>query len=115
MGGEEVCLICPDNRHRIGTHLVKPAPQVRSLSQEEAMPIYAVRLNHPPDQCPTANAETREMMQKGAAELPRLAEQLGVKFIAGPYVLGAEHDGLAIVEAQNVEKVEDFIMRSGMV
>lgn len=79
------------------------------------MPTYAIRLTHPPDQCPTANSKVRERMQKGAQELPQLAQRLGVGIVAGPYVLGAEHDGLAVVEADRVETVNEFLLRSGLV
>lgn len=34
------------------------------------MPQYVIRLTHPPDQCPTANAKVREMFITGAPALP---------------------------------------------
>jgi len=79
------------------------------------MPHYVVRMTHPPDQCPTANSKTRQMMQQAGTEFPKLAEKLGIKFVAGPYVLAAEHDGIAVVEAERVEQVEEFVLQSGMV
>ena len=79
------------------------------------MPQYVVRLTHPPDQCPTANAKTRKMMVEGASAFPQLAEKLKIKFVAGPLVLGMEHDGIAVVEADSVETVQEFVLQSGLV
>ena len=79
------------------------------------MPQYVIRLTHPPDQCPTANSKTREMFIKGAPELPQLAQRLGLTFLAGPLILGAEHDGIAVVEADKLETVQEFILQSGLV
>jgi hypothetical protein len=72
-------------------------------------------MTHPPDQCPTANAKTRKMLVEAASELPRLAQKLRIKFVAGPLIIGTEHDGVSVVEADNVETVEDFIEQSGLV
>ena len=79
------------------------------------MPQYVIRLTHSPDQCPTANTKTREMFIKGAPELPQLAQRLGLTFLAGPLILGAEHDGIAVVEADKLETVQEFILQSGLV
>ena len=73
-----------------------------------------VKLVHPLDQCPTANSKIRQVMVKGSAERPALAQKLGVKFVAGPFVLGSEHESLAIVEAANAEAVNEFLMQSGL-
>lgn len=62
------------------------------------MPQYVIRLTPPPDQCPTANAKVREIFIKGAPALPHLAQRLGLTFLAGPLSLGADHEGLAVVE-----------------
>ena len=79
------------------------------------MPQYVFRLTHPPDQCPTANAKTRKMLVEGASAIPQLAQKLKVKFVAGPLILGMEHDGIAVVEADSVETVQEFILQSGFV
>ncbi len=79
------------------------------------MPQYVIRLTHSSDQCPTANAKVRDLFIKGMPAMPQLAEKLGLKFLAGPLILGAEHEGIAIVEADNVEAVQDFVIQSGMV
>ena len=79
------------------------------------MPTYVVRSTHPPDQCPTANSKVRELVQKGAPEMPGLAQRLGVRVVAGPFVLGPEHEGLVVVEAERLEAVNEFVLASGMV
>src|SRR5215471_20208152 len=78
------------------------------------MATFVVRLTHPPDQCPTANAKTRKMLLEGATAFPQLAQKLKIKFIAGPLILGMEHDGIAVVEADSVETVHEFILQSGL-
>jgi hypothetical protein len=69
------------------------------------MPHCVIRWTHPPDQCPTANSKIREMVVKRAPELPQLAEKLGIKFVAGPLVIGDEREGVAVVEADMIERL----------
>jgi hypothetical protein len=45
------------------------------------MATFAVIAEHPPDLCPTSNAQTRQMMKEGAGQIPQLAEQLGVNIV----------------------------------
>jgi hypothetical protein len=45
------------------------------------MATFAVIAQHPPELCPTSNAQTREMLKQGAAQIPKLAEQLGVGIV----------------------------------
>jgi len=78
------------------------------------MPQFVVRLNHPPDQCPTSNSKVRERAAKGATEIPKLAQKHGIKFIAGPLVLDAEHEGIAVVEAERPEAIHAFVLESGL-
>jgi hypothetical protein len=78
------------------------------------MPLYVVKLVHTSDQCPSANGKVRERIVKGAPELPKLAQKLGIKFLVGPLVMGAEHESLAVVETDKVETVNDFILQSGL-
>jgi hypothetical protein len=54
------------------------------------------------------------MMVEGASAFPQLAEKLKIKFVAGPLVLGMEHDGIAVVEADSVETVQEFVLQSGL-
>ena len=42
------------------------------------MPTFALIAEHPPDLCPTSNAQTRQILKEGASQIPQLAEQLGV-------------------------------------
>jgi hypothetical protein len=79
------------------------------------MTTFVVTLVHTSDQCPTANSKVRERVVGGAAEIPGLAEKLGVKIVAGPLVLASEHESVAVVEADRVESVNDFIQRSGLI
>ena len=79
------------------------------------MPQYVIRMTHPPDQCPTANSKTRAMFVNGAPELPQIAQKLRIKFLAGPLIIGAEHEGVAVVEADKIEPVQEFILQSGLV
>lgn len=78
------------------------------------MPQYVVRLTHSSDQCPTSNSKVRERMLKAAPEMPKLAQKLGIRFVAGPLVLGSEHASLAVVEAEKIENVEELILLSGL-
>ncbi len=79
------------------------------------MPTYFVRLTHTSDQCPTASSKVRERVLGGVADIPKLAEQLGVKMVVGPLVLGSEHESVAVVEAAGVEAVNEFVQRSGLI
>ncbi len=54
------------------------------------------------------------MVVKGAPQIPEVAAKLGVKIVVGPLVLGAEHENVAIVESDTVEKVVEFVERSGI-
>jgi hypothetical protein len=37
------------------------------------MTTFAVIAEHPPELCPTSNAQTRQMLKAGAAQIPQLA------------------------------------------
>jgi len=78
------------------------------------MTQFVLVMTHPPDQCPTANSTIRKLVINQAAELPKLASDLGVKILAGPLVSN-EHRGFAIVESDNVDAVNDFVTQSGMI
>jgi len=79
------------------------------------MPQYVVRLVHTADQCPMSNSKTRARLVAGAPELPKLAQKLGIKFVAGPLALMTEHESLTVVEAEKIETIEEFIVQSGMI
>jgi uncharacterized protein with GYD domain len=78
------------------------------------MSTYVVRLTHTPDLCPTANAKVRERVVGGAAEIPKLAESVGVNIVTGPLVLASEHEAVAVVEADSAETVNEFVIQSGL-
>ena len=78
------------------------------------MGTFAVIAEHPPELCPTANARTRQMMKEGAPQIPQLAEQLGVDIIT-LRVFGPDHIVLAVVEANDIEAVRDFIFQTGLI
>jgi hypothetical protein len=84
------------------------------MKKEEAVSQYVIRLQHSSDQCPTSNSKIRERMTKGAPEIPRLAEKLGVRFVVGPLLLALEHEAIAVVESSNAEAVHEFILQSGL-
>jgi hypothetical protein len=78
------------------------------------MATFAVIAEHPPELCPTSNARTRQMLKEGAAQIPQLAEQLGVDIVT-LRVFGPDHIVLAVVEANNIEAVRDFILQSRLI
>jgi hypothetical protein len=55
------------------------------------------------------------MAQKMGPEIPTLSSRTGVNLIAGPYVLGTEHEAIAIIEADRAEAVQEFLYASGLV
>lgn len=78
------------------------------------MATFAVIAEHPPELCPTSNARTRQMLKEGAAQIPQLAEQLGIDIVT-LRVFGPEHIVLAVVEANDIEAVRDFILQSRLI
>jgi hypothetical protein len=78
------------------------------------MATFAVISEHPPELCPSSNAQTRQMLNEGAGQLPQLAEQLGVSIVT-LRVFGPDHIILAVVEADDIEAVRDFMFESRFV
>jgi hypothetical protein len=78
------------------------------------MATFAVIAEHPPELCPTSNARTRQMLKEGAAQIPQLAEQLGVDIVT-LRIFGPDHIVLAVVEANDIEPVRDFILQSRLI
>ena len=74
---------------------------------------FVLLASHTPETCPTSNSKTREVLLKGAPEMPDLARRLGVKIIAGPLV-NREHLVVLVAEAAKVEAIDQFISESGM-
>ena len=79
------------------------------------MPTFVVRLVHTSDQCPTANTKIRERVIGSGSEMPKLADELGVKIVTGPLVLGSEHEAVVVVESDRVDAVNDLVQRSGLI
>lgn len=84
-----------------------------SAAMEVAMQ-FVVIATHSPDMCPTSNSKIREMLQQGGKEIPHIADKLGVKIIT-LNVFGPDHQLHAVVEADDIEKVRNFLMESRMV
>ncbi len=78
------------------------------------MATFAVIAEHPPDLCPTSNSQTRKMLKEGAGQIPQLAEQLGVNIVT-LRVFGPDHILLAVVEADDIESVREFILQSRLI
>jgi hypothetical protein len=78
------------------------------------MATFAVIAEHPPELCPTSNARTRQMLTEGAAQMPQLAEQLGVDIVT-LRIFGPDHIVLAVVEANDIEVVRDFVLQSRLI
>lgn len=80
----------------------------------EGVALFVLITTHPPDQCPTANSTIRKLAVNKAGEMPRLATKHGIKFLAGPTVSN-EHKGVAIIEAENIQGINDFMQESGLI
>jgi hypothetical protein len=78
------------------------------------MATFAVIAEHPPELCPTSNAQTRRMLKEGAAQIPQLAEELGVNIVT-LRIFGPDHIALAVVEANDIEVVRNFILHSRLI
>jgi len=75
---------------------------------------FVVIAEHSPELCPTSNAKTRQMMKEGAERIPEVAGKLGVNIIT-IRVFGPDHIVLAVVEADGIEPVRDFMFESRMI
>jgi hypothetical protein len=75
---------------------------------------FAVIAKHPPELCPTSNARTRQMLKEGAGQIPQLAERLGVDIVT-LRIFGPDHVLLAVVEANDIEAVREFVLQSRLI
>jgi hypothetical protein len=75
---------------------------------------FAIIAEHPPELCPSSNAQTRQMLHQGAAQIPQLADRLGLAIVA-LRIFGPDHILLAVVEANDIEVVRDFILQSRLI
>ena len=78
------------------------------------MATFAIIAEHPPELCPSSNAQTREMLHQGAAQIPKLADQLDVDIVT-LRIFGPDHILLVVVEANDIEVVRDFILHSRLI
>ncbi|HEY6836144.1 MAG TPA: DUF3303 family protein [Gaiellaceae bacterium] len=72
---------------------------------------YLIVGQHPPDLCPSANETIRKLSQEGAAQIPDLAENLGVKLLA-TYVPMNNHMVFVAVEADDLSTVREFAFQA---
>jgi hypothetical protein len=77
------------------------------------MSQFAVLAEHPPNLCPTSNAQTRQMLKQGAGQIPQLAEELAINILT-LRVFGPDHIILAVVESEDIDSVRDFALQSGL-
>jgi hypothetical protein len=75
------------------------------------MATFALIAEHPPELCPTSNAQTREILKQGAGQIGQLAEQLGIE-IGTLRVFGPDHIILAVLDAEDIESVRTFALQS---
>jgi hypothetical protein len=87
---------------------------IRNRNRRYVMAMFAIIAEHPPELCPTSNAQTRQMLKVGGAQIPQLAEQLGVHIVTLRF-FGPDHIVLAVVEANDIEAVRDFILQSRLI
>jgi hypothetical protein len=82
--------------------------------REGSMSQFVVIAEHTPELCPTSNKMTREMMAQGAKVIPELAKKLGLNILT-LRVFGPDHIVLAVVEADDIEAVRDFLFESRLI
>jgi hypothetical protein len=75
------------------------------------MATFALIAEHPPDLCPTSNAQTRQILKEVARQIPQLAEQLGVE-IGTLRIFGPDHIILAVIESGDIDSVRNFALQS---
>ena len=79
------------------------------------MPEYVILAEHTPDICPTSNAKVRTRAKEGLVQLlPKLSEEVGVTFKAGPLHLDPGHRMIALVEAPSIEIVTKLVFDTGL-
>jgi hypothetical protein len=66
---------------------------------------------HTAEVCPTSNAKSKAMILEMGPQIPTIAEKVGVKILAGPYV-NREHMTVTIVETDRAEALDDFLVES---
>jgi hypothetical protein len=69
---------------------------------------FVVLGTHSAEVCPTSNATTRALLLEMGPQIPKLAEQHGVKLVAGPYV-NREHMTVVVAETDSAESLDAFL------
>ena len=79
------------------------------------MPQYVLFADHSPDICPSSNAKTRARALEGTGEqLPKLAQEAGVRFDVGPLHVDPSHRTFAVLEAPSIEVVCKLVEDVGL-
>jgi hypothetical protein len=97
----------------LGPYRGREEPDALEQHRRCAMSQFAVLAEHPPNLCPTSNAQTRQMLKQGAGQIPQLAEELAVNILT-LRVFGPDHVILAVVESEGIDAVRDFALQSGL-
>jgi DNA-binding LacI/PurR family transcriptional regulator len=72
---------------------------------------FVILGEHEAHDCPTSNSKTKALMLEVASQIPKYAEQNGVRIVSGPFA-NREHITVAVVEADRAENVDAFIVAS---
>jgi uncharacterized protein with GYD domain len=72
---------------------------------------YVILGEHSAEVCPTSNAKTKALLLEIGPQIPKIAEQNGVKIVSGPFI-NREHITVVIVESDRAEAVDDFLMQA---
>jgi hypothetical protein len=72
---------------------------------------YVIIGEHSAEVCPTSNAKTRTLLLEVGPQIPKIAEQNGVRIVAGPFV-NREHTTVVIVESDRAEAVDAFLSQA---
>ena len=79
------------------------------------MPQYVILADHSPDICPSSNARTRARAMQGLGQdLPKLAQDAGVRFEVAPLHIDPGHRTVAVVEAPSIEVVTQLLYDVGL-
>jgi hypothetical protein len=71
--------------------------------------------DHSADICPSSNARTRARAMQGLGQdLPKLAQEAGVRFEVAPLHLDPGHRTMSVVEAPSIEVVTKLLYDVGL-
>jgi hypothetical protein len=72
---------------------------------------FVVLASHSAEVCPSSNAKSKAMLLETGPKIPKVAEQHGVKLLAGPFI-NREHLTVVIAEADRAEDLDAFILEA---